>query len=92
MRLNVCKSAKYENDDCCFFSVLGIHSNMCMTIMSHKSSTLWRLIGTVFPSLVVESKYADRMYPMGYHMGRILEETGYVHIQATKPDTIGIGL
>lgn len=71
-----------------FFSVLGTHSNMCMGVM--KSSMPWRIIGALVPSLVVESEYADRMYPLGYHTGRILEETGYMHIQASKPDTIGI--
>lgn len=51
---------------------------------------LWSLLGAFVPSLVVESKYADKMYPLRYHMSRMLEETGYMHIQASKPDTIGI--
>ncbi|XP_018309198.1 juvenile hormone epoxide hydrolase 1 isoform X2 [Mycetomoellerius zeteki] len=71
-------------------NVLGTHSNMCMGVM--KSSMPWRIIGALVPSLVVESEYADRMYPLGYHTGRILEETGYMHIQASKPDTIGIAV
>ena len=70
-----------------FFSVLGTHSNMCMGKV--KSSTLWRFIGAFIPSLVVESEYANRMYPLGYHTGRLLEESGYMHIQSSKPDTIG---
>ncbi|XP_011879720.1 PREDICTED: juvenile hormone epoxide hydrolase 1-like [Vollenhovia emeryi] len=68
-------------------NILGTHSNMCL-VMS-KSSTIWRVIGSIMPSLVVESQYADRMYPLGYHFGRLLEESGYMHIQASKPDTIG---
>ncbi|TGZ51818.1 juvenile hormone epoxide hydrolase 1-like [Temnothorax curvispinosus] len=68
-------------------NILGTHTNMCM-VMS-KSSMIWRLIGSFVPWLVVESEYSDRMYPLGYHTGRLLEESGYMHIQSSKPDTIG---
>jgi len=71
-----------------FFRVLGTHSNMCIEMS--KSSMWWTIIGSFIPSLVVESKYSDRMYPLGHHMSRMLEETGYMHIQSSKPDTIGI--
>jgi len=30
------------------------------------------------------------MYPLSYQLSWIVEESGYLHIQATKPDTIGI--
>lgn len=73
-----------------FFRVIGVHSNMCI-IMS-ASSTIWRIIGSFFPFLVVDSKYADRMYPLGYHTSRLIEESGYMHIQSSKPDSIGTWL
>ncbi|XP_039306491.1 juvenile hormone epoxide hydrolase 1-like isoform X1 [Solenopsis invicta] len=68
-------------------NILGSHMNLCIVLS--KSNMLWRLIGALIPSLVVESKYADRMYPLGHYMSFFLEESGYFHIQATKPDTIG---
>lgn len=60
-----------------------------MCVAMSQSGMIWRLIGSFFPSLVVDSEYADRMYPLGYHIGRVLEESGYMHIQSSKPDTIG---
>ncbi|XP_036144158.1 LOW QUALITY PROTEIN: juvenile hormone epoxide hydrolase 1 [Monomorium pharaonis] len=68
-------------------NLLGTHMNMCAIMGT--SSTVWTLIGSIFPSLVVDKEHADRMYPLGHHMSRLLEETGYMHIQASKPDTIG---
>jgi hypothetical protein len=29
------------------------------------------------------------VYPLGQHFADILEESGYMHLQATKPDTLG---
>ncbi|XP_032670379.1 juvenile hormone epoxide hydrolase 1-like [Odontomachus brunneus] len=68
-------------------SILGSHINMCLT--KGTSSLLWRLIGTVLPWLVVDNEHHAWMYPLGSHFSRLLEETGYMHIQASKPDTIG---
>lgn len=47
------------------------------------------VLGAFFPSLVVEPHLADRMYPLSKTMSFLLEEFGYFHLQATKPDTIG---
>ena len=68
-------------------NILGAHMNMCSTL--GKSSTFWLLLGTLVPQLVVENQYYSRMYPLSDHLSRLLEETGYLHIQASKPDTIG---
>ncbi|XP_011691228.1 PREDICTED: juvenile hormone epoxide hydrolase 1-like [Wasmannia auropunctata] len=68
-------------------NTLGTHSNFCLVMST--SSTLWTIIGALVPSLVVESEHAGKMYPLGHHTSRLLEETGYMHIQASKPDTIG---
>ncbi|XP_047539262.1 juvenile hormone epoxide hydrolase-like isoform X1 [Vanessa atalanta] len=70
--------------------VLGYHSNMPF-IMSPKV-TLITLIGALYPPLVVGSNVQDRMYPMLEKYANIIEETGYMHIQSTKPDTIGVAL
>ncbi|XP_072946438.1 juvenile hormone epoxide hydrolase-like [Epargyreus clarus] len=74
----------YPND------ILGHHSNMASARTS--STNLWTFIGAYFPSLVVESKLASRMYPLSAFFSFLLEETGYFHIQATKPDTVGVAL
>lgn len=47
------------------------------------------LIGAYFPSLVVEPHLASRMYPLSKICAFMMEEFGYFHLQATKPDTVG---
>jgi juvenile hormone epoxide hydrolase len=47
------------------------------------------ILGSLWPSLIVEPELERRMYPLSDHMSRYLEESGYMHIQASKPDTIG---
>ncbi|NP_001128399.1 epoxide hydrolase 1 precursor [Nasonia vitripennis] len=70
--------------------VIGTHLNMCF-IESHKAHFL-SLVGAYIPSLVVDSEHYSKMYPLSYHFGRLIEETGYLHIQATKPETVGAAL
>ncbi|XP_020284934.1 juvenile hormone epoxide hydrolase 2-like [Pseudomyrmex gracilis] len=68
-------------------NILGIHVNMCMNFS--KSNVLLRLIGAFIPSLIVEKEHYNLMYPLKKHLSFLLKESGYFHIQATKPDTIG---
>nr|Q25489.1 RecName: Full=Juvenile hormone epoxide hydrolase; Short=JHEH; AltName: Full=Juvenile hormone-specific epoxide hydrolase [Manduca sexta]AAC47018.1 juvenile hormone epoxide hydrolase [Manduca sexta]prf//2210235A epoxide hydrolase [Manduca sexta] len=70
--------------------VLGLHTNMPLS--SRPLSTVKLFIGALFPSLIVDAKYMDRIYPLKNLFSYILRETGYFHIQATKPDTIGVAL
>ncbi|XP_023946627.2 juvenile hormone epoxide hydrolase-like [Bicyclus anynana] len=70
--------------------VLGYHTNMPATFSP--LYTFYTLLGAVFPSLVVSAELQDRMYPLAKVYGNLLEETGYLHLQATKPDTIGVAL
>ena len=41
------------------------------------------------PSLFIDEQYTDFYFPLGAKFANIIEETGYMHIQSTKPDTIG---
>jgi hypothetical protein len=47
------------------------------------------LLGSLWPSLIVDETHADKVYPLGQHYAYLLEESGYMHLQATKPDTLG---
>ncbi|EAT36615.1 AAEL011313-PA [Aedes aegypti] len=67
--------------------VLGVHLTMCMN--TAPIGTLKNILGAVAPSLVVESQYKDFYYPYLDRLKLLIAETGYMHIQATKPDTIG---
>lgn len=67
-------------------NVYGIHVNMVFAGMN-KGSTVFRLlIGSVFPSLVFSSpKYASYSFKSDFL--QLIKESGYFHLQATKPDT-----
>lgn len=47
------------------------------------------LVGSYVPSLVVEAEHYSKLYPIGHHFSRMMEESGYLHLQASKPDTVG---
>lgn len=62
--------------------------NMCASTI--KANVFWRLVGAIFPSLVVDNEHYSKLYPLSHHISRLVEEMGYLHIQASKPDTLGI--
>ncbi|XP_073961188.1 juvenile hormone epoxide hydrolase-like isoform X1 [Choristoneura fumiferana] len=70
--------------------VLGFHCNMALA--RNMRSNILSLLGAVFPSLVVAPHLAHRLYPLSQYFQNLMLETGYFHIQATKPDTVGVGL
>jgi juvenile hormone epoxide hydrolase len=71
-------------------NVIGSQFNMCM-VDSPKAHFL-TLIGAYIPYFVVDNEHYSRMYPLSHKYSRLLEESGYMHIQATKPDTVGTAL
>ncbi|XP_049857938.1 juvenile hormone epoxide hydrolase 1-like isoform X3 [Schistocerca gregaria] len=71
-------------------NVKGLHSNACF-VQSLKS-TIKLFLGSLWPTFVVEKDYVDKVYPLWEHFQFLLEESGYLHLQATKPDTIGVAL
>ncbi|XP_013165349.1 PREDICTED: juvenile hormone epoxide hydrolase-like [Papilio xuthus] len=70
--------------------ILGHHNNFAMA--RNKQAAFKTILGAFIPSLVVESHLASRLYPLSSMFAYLLEETGYAHIQATKPDTVGVSL
>ncbi|GBP41382.1 Juvenile hormone epoxide hydrolase [Eumeta japonica] len=70
--------------------VMGFHTNFVNTLAP--STWILTFLGSFWPSLVVEKELEGRMYPLSEHFSFLLEESGYSHIQASKPDTIGIAL
>ncbi|XP_072946430.1 juvenile hormone epoxide hydrolase-like [Epargyreus clarus] len=70
--------------------ILGHHTNM--PGVDTPLMTVFRLLGSIYPPLVVKPELADRMYPLSKTYGTLLEESGYFHMQSTKPDTLGIAL
>lgn len=56
---------------------------------THPVLTMKMLAGMLMPSLVVAPDQAHKLFPFAKHFFEILQESGYMHIQATKPDTVG---
>lgn len=69
-----------------------MHSNMCATTTSLTLNDYVRLaLGTYWPSLIVSSETEkSRTYPLSKMFFGFLEESGYMHLQMTKPDTAGV--
>ena len=42
--------------------------------------------------MLLPADKVNLVYPLSQSLGFILRETGYMHLQATKPDTVGIAL
>ncbi|KAH8270882.1 hypothetical protein KR018_011312 [Drosophila ironensis] len=73
-------------------NVLGYHSNMCTN--NSPMGSLKLVLSSIFPSWFLDTELAAKgFYPgLGHLFGTILQEMGYAHIQASKPDTIGNAL
>ncbi|XP_015523705.1 juvenile hormone epoxide hydrolase 1-like [Neodiprion virginianus] len=70
--------------------VLGMHSNMCIVMQPQTFLTTY--IYSFWPSMLIPEEDYHLMYPLSEKWSRRLEESGYLHIQATKPDTLGVAL
>lgn len=71
-------------------NVLGYHSNLC-TVFSPKSIAKG-LVAGLLPSVFAPKGYEDFFFPISEKISFLLEESGYAHLQSTKPDTIGSAL
>ncbi len=72
-----------------FRHLIGYHNNMVVLPISNMRLTLHQVAAGFFPSLFLNEQ--ERMYfrPMSEDFAILLQESGYLHIQATKPDTVG---
>lgn len=72
-------------------NVLGYHSNF-ITIRT-PLAIIKTTIASFFPSYFIEDKEKiSWAYPFTPRFFMLMQETGYFHIQGTKPDTIGLAL
>ncbi|XP_066138860.1 juvenile hormone epoxide hydrolase-like [Euwallacea fornicatus] len=70
-------------------NVIAIHRNWCLTVPLFE----WRTyVGALYPSLFFTSKEIAKLYPIYREFMNLIMMTGYFHIQATKPDTVGVAL
>ncbi|CAD0201815.1 unnamed protein product [Chrysodeixis includens] len=70
-------------------NVLGYHSNMPVSL--RRISTVKMFVGSLFPTWI-DADHPERLYPLTKHFTYVFRESGYFHLQFTKPDTIGAAL
>ncbi|EFO26793.1 hydrolase [Loa loa] len=70
-------------------NIIGLHLNLAMVF--NWKALLYRTFGIIAPRLAYSSKLFHSKTTSAFFK-EVLEETGYMHIQATKPDTIGVAL
>ncbi|KAG8229867.1 hypothetical protein J437_LFUL008257 [Ladona fulva] len=70
-------------------SVLGVHSNMCGAMKPFNILKL--IIGSfTWPTIFADKTSVSHLYPLSQTFSFLMRESGYMHIQATKPDTVGL--
>ncbi|CAH2098430.1 unnamed protein product [Euphydryas editha] len=69
--------------------VLGFHSSTPINLS--KLAHLTIMLGSICPKCIAKD-LADRIYPYSDKLKFYLDESGYLHLQSTKPDTLGIVL
>ncbi len=68
----------------------GLHLNMVAA--NTPSANLKWLVSAWLPSLFLDAKDQAKILPASEKLTFLIKETGYLHIQATKPDTVGLAL
>jgi len=71
--------------------VRGVHFTL-MTSVNGFFTFLKMGVGSIFPSLFYKQVEAEKLFPLKSFFKQMLVETGYMHLQATKPDTVGFAL
>ncbi|KAJ8938574.1 hypothetical protein NQ314_011433 [Rhamnusium bicolor] len=71
-------------------NVLGFHSNFCISL--RYISIVKLILGSLYPRIIVSYEFESKLYPLRSLLRFYFAESGYLHIQGTKPDTIGISL
>nr|XP_014095480.1 juvenile hormone epoxide hydrolase 2 [Bactrocera oleae] len=67
-------------------NILGYHSNLCAVFTVR--SVIKGILNAIKPKFFFRHGF-EEMFPHWEVIKRLIEETGYYHLQATKPDTIG---
>jgi juvenile hormone epoxide hydrolase len=71
-------------------NVIAAQSNLCISMTVRGS--LSYVAATLLPSLFMSEEEKSFVLPFPKMLSYMARETGYAHIQATKPDTVGVGL
>lgn len=53
------------------------------------AANVYLMVSSLYPSLFMDKELSDKLFPLSDFFSNLLLEMGYMHIQATKPDTVG---
>lgn len=68
-------------------NVIGFHNNFCSA--QSPLAIVKLLLASIYPTAFVEPQLVEWFFPLRKKFSTIVRETGYFHLLATKPDTIG---
>lgn len=68
-------------------SVYGLHLNMMVSGLNSAKRLFLSLVGSYVPSLVF-SEPEHSAFSLASIVMRAIKESGYMHLQATRPDTV----
>ncbi|KAB7505556.1 Juvenile hormone epoxide hydrolase 1 [Armadillidium nasatum] len=72
-------------------NIIAMHTNMPGT--NTPGNTIKHILGSFLPSgFVVKPDKEYTLYPLSSFYSFLVRESGYMHLQSTKPDTIGAAL
>lgn len=52
-------------------------------------ANFYLLLSSVYPPIFMDKEISDALFPLSDFSTNLILEMGYMHLQATKPDTIG---
>ncbi|GMT09297.1 hypothetical protein PFISCL1PPCAC_594 [Pristionchus fissidentatus] len=73
-------------------SVYGLHLNMASATPNTLKGLFYTVVGSIIPHHLFKHKHHHSYSTLKLFTEVLLPESGYMHIQATKPDTVGTGL
>ncbi|CAO1411548.1 unnamed protein product [Diamesa hyperborea] len=71
-------------------NVMGYHSNMCA--VQSPLAMGKGFVASFYPKFFMDAEFVEWSYPFMPKFFELVQESGYMHIQSTKPDTIGTAL
>eukprot|EP00026_Physarum_polycephalum_P004580 Phypoly_transcript_04602.p1 GENE.Phypoly_transcript_04602~~Phypoly_transcript_04602.p1 ORF type:complete len:449 (+),score=62.33 Phypoly_transcript_04602:650-1996(+) len=77
----------YDPDHC-----IGVHLNMFMTPTPWYAPFQMTLAYLLGPGAVFTEHQHNRFFPLANYFKEVAQQTGYMHIQATRPYSLGHGL
>lgn len=73
-------------------NVIGCHLNLMLSLSNSGRNIFKNFAASFMPTVFYPKIEANKLFPMKKMFVDLLTETGYLHLQATKPDTVGFAL